>query len=107
MRRGAQVPREAPLPGGTDLHEPHPLLCRRARARPPEVLLMALPLEGITVVSLDQAVAAPFATRQLVDMGARVITVERPEKGDFARSYDEIVRGLSSISSGSTAPKSR
>ena len=55
-----------------------------------------LPLEGITVVSLEQAVAAPFAPRQLADMGARVIKVERPETGDFARSYDTIVEGLSS-----------
>jgi len=55
-----------------------------------------LPLEGITVVSLEQAVAAPFATRQLADMGARVIKVERPGTGDFARSYDTIVEGLSS-----------
>ena len=55
-----------------------------------------LPLEGITVVSLEQAVAAPFATRQLADMGARVIKVERPGKGDFARSYDAVVQGLSS-----------
>ena len=55
-----------------------------------------LPLEGITVVSLEQAVAAPFATRQLADLGARVIKVERPEVGDFARGYDRTVRGLSS-----------
>ena len=55
-----------------------------------------LPLEGITVVSLEQAVAAPFATRQLADLGARVIKVERPEVGDFARGYDETVRGLAS-----------
>lgn len=55
-----------------------------------------LPLDGITVVSLEQAVAAPFATRQLADMGARVIKVERPEVGDFARSYDTRTRGLSS-----------
>ena len=54
------------------------------------------PLEGITVVSLEQAVAAPFATRQLADLGARVIKIERPEVGDFARSYDETVRGMSS-----------
>ncbi|ROT97334.1 CoA transferase [Altererythrobacter sp. FM1] len=53
------------------------------------------PLAGITVVSLEQAVAAPFATRQLADLGARVIKVERPE-GDFARGYDERVRGLAS-----------
>jgi itaconate CoA-transferase len=55
-----------------------------------------LPLEGITIVSLEQAVAAPFATRQLADLGARVIKIERPEVGDFARGYDTAVRGLSS-----------
>lgn len=57
---------------------------------------MMLPLEGITIVSLEQAVAAPFATRQLADLGARVIKVERPEVGDFARGYDTTVHGLSS-----------
>jgi itaconate CoA-transferase len=55
-----------------------------------------LPLEDITVVSLEQAVAAPFATRQLADLGARVIKVERPEVGDFARGYDRTVKGLAS-----------
>lgn len=55
-----------------------------------------LPLEGITVVSLEQAVAAPFATRQLADLGARVIKIERPGDGDFARGYDATVRGMSS-----------
>ncbi|GAA1907920.1 CaiB/BaiF CoA-transferase family protein [Nocardioides lentus] len=55
-----------------------------------------LPLEGITVVSCEQAVAAPLATRQLADLGARVIKVERPGSGDFARAYDETVRGMSS-----------
>jgi len=54
------------------------------------------PLEGITVVALEHAIAAPFATRQLADMGARVIKVERPGTGDFARAYDERVRGLAS-----------
>src|SRR5215510_1961627 len=54
------------------------------------------PLENITVVSLEQAVAAPFATRQLADLGARVIKIERPDGGDFARSYDATVKGLSS-----------
>jgi itaconate CoA-transferase len=54
------------------------------------------PLAGITVVSLEHAIAAPFATRQLADLGARVIKVERPDGGDFARGYDERVRGLSS-----------
>jgi itaconate CoA-transferase len=55
-----------------------------------------LPLDGVTVVSLEQAVAAPFATRQLADLGARVIKVERPGVGDFARGYDETVKGLAS-----------
>jgi len=55
-----------------------------------------LPLDGITVVSLEQAVAAPFATRQLADLGARVIKIERPGDGDFARGYDRTVRGMSS-----------
>jgi itaconate CoA-transferase len=54
------------------------------------------PLEGITVVTLEHAIAAPFATRQLADLGARVIKVERPGVGDFARGYDERVRGLAS-----------
>jgi itaconate CoA-transferase len=55
-----------------------------------------LPLKGITVVSVEQAVAAPFATRQLADLGARVIKIERPDGGDFARGYDTTVNGLSS-----------
>ena len=55
-----------------------------------------LPLQGITIVSLEQAVAAPFATRQLADLGARVIKVERPGTGDFARNYDNTVEGMSS-----------
>src|SRR5215468_5315713 len=54
------------------------------------------PLDGVTVVSLEHAIAAPFCTRQLADMGARVIKIERPGSGDFARGYDERVRGLSS-----------
>jgi len=54
------------------------------------------PLAGITVVALEHAIAAPFATRQLADLGARVIKVERPGAGDFARGYDERVRGQSS-----------
>jgi itaconate CoA-transferase len=54
------------------------------------------PLEGLTVISIEQAVAAPFATRQLADLGARVIKVERPGPGDFARDYDESVKGMSS-----------
>jgi itaconate CoA-transferase len=54
------------------------------------------PLDGVTVVSLEHAVAAPFCTRQLADLGARVIKVERPEVGDFARGYDQRVKGMSS-----------
>ncbi len=54
------------------------------------------PLAGITVISLEQAVAAPFATRQLADLGARVIKIERPGVGDFARRYDTTTKGLSS-----------
>ena len=55
-----------------------------------------LPLSGITVVSLEHAIAAPFATRQLADLGARVIKVERPGVGDFARAYDHRVEGMAS-----------
>lgn len=57
---------------------------------------MSLPLRGITVVSLEHAIAAPFCTRQLADLGARVIKVERPGVGDFARAYDQRVRGEAS-----------
>jgi itaconate CoA-transferase len=55
-----------------------------------------LPLDGITVVSVEQAVAAPYATRQLADLGARVIKIERPGAGDFARNYDTTVKGMAS-----------
>ncbi|WP_411106330.1 CaiB/BaiF CoA transferase family protein [Streptomyces sp. cmx-4-9] len=55
-----------------------------------------LPLAGITVVSVEQAVSAPFATRQLADLGARVVKVERPDGGDFARGYDTAAHGLAS-----------
>ena len=54
------------------------------------------PLKGLTVVTLEHAIAAPLATRQLADLGARVIKIERPGVGDFARSYDQRVRGLAS-----------
>lgn len=54
------------------------------------------PLNGITVIALEHAVAAPFATRQLADLGARVIKIERPKVGDFARDYDATVKGMSS-----------
>ncbi|WP_020657066.1 CaiB/BaiF CoA transferase family protein [Massilia niastensis] len=54
------------------------------------------PLDGITVITLEHAIAAPFCTRQLADLGARVIKVERPGVGDFARAYDERARGMAS-----------
>jgi len=62
---------------------------------PPEPT-MTRPLDGITVVTLEHAVAAPFCTRQLADLGARVIKIERPGSGDFARAYDERVKGMAS-----------
>ncbi|HEX6692190.1 MAG TPA: CoA transferase, partial [Burkholderiales bacterium] len=54
------------------------------------------PLEGITVVALEQVIAGPFATRQLAELGARVIKIERPAGGDSARAYDRTVKGQSS-----------
>ena len=54
---------------------------------------MTLPLEGMTVVAIEQAVAAPLATRSLADLGARVIKVERIDGGDLARGYDHVVHG--------------
>ena len=55
-----------------------------------------LPLSGVTVISLEHAIAAPFCSRQLADMGARVIKIERPQVGDFARHYDDRVKGQAS-----------
>src|SRR3954462_10461258 len=57
---------------------------------------LPLPLEGMTVVAVEQAVAAPFATRQLADLGARIIKIERPGGGDFARGYVANVNGMAS-----------
>ncbi|MER7848694.1 CaiB/BaiF CoA-transferase family protein [Kitasatospora sp. NPDC096077] len=57
---------------------------------------MSLPLTGITVIALEQAVAAPLASRHLADLGARVVKIERPDGGDFARGYDRSVDGLAS-----------
>lgn len=57
---------------------------------------MTRPLDGVTVITLEHAIAAPFCTRQLADLGARVIKVERPGVGDFARAYDTRVNGLAS-----------
>lgn len=58
--------------------------------------MAARPLDGITVLSLEHAIAAPYCTRHLADLGARVIKIERPGVGDFARAYDERVRGMAS-----------
>ena len=55
-----------------------------------------LPLSGVTVVSLEQAIAAPLASRHLADWGARVIKIERPGAGDFCRDYDHVMNGMSS-----------
>ena len=59
-------------------------------------MTVTLPLDGVTVVSLEQAIAAPLASRHLADWGARVIKVERPGSGDFARDYDRVLNGQSS-----------
>ena len=58
---------------------------------------MSAPLEGVIVVALEAAVAAPFATRQLADLGARILKVERPGEGDFARHYDSAMGGTSAF----------
>jgi crotonobetainyl-CoA:carnitine CoA-transferase CaiB-like acyl-CoA transferase len=63
---------------------------------PPLNILSMQPLQGLTVVTLEHAIAAPLATRHLADLGARVIKIERPGAGDFARGYDARVRGLAS-----------
>lgn len=57
---------------------------------------MEKPLDGIRVISMEHAIAAPFCSRQLADLGARVIKIERPVSGDFARNYDQRVDGMSS-----------
>ncbi|MCX2934413.1 CaiB/BaiF CoA-transferase family protein [Mycobacterium sp. CVI_P3] len=57
---------------------------------------MSGPLDNLRVVSVEQAVAAPFASRQLADLGARVFKIERPGVGDFARDYDQVVNGMAS-----------
>ncbi|MYV73048.1 CoA transferase [Streptomyces sp. SID1046] len=77
--------------------EPHsPHRPASVRGSTPDDAPVREPLAGLVVVSLEQAVAAPFATRQLADLGARVIKIERPGTGDLARSYDRTVRGMSS-----------
>ncbi|HEY3076500.1 MAG TPA: CaiB/BaiF CoA-transferase family protein, partial [Burkholderiales bacterium] len=69
---------------------------RRTAARRPDDRVRVRPLEGITVVALEQVIAGPFATRQLAELGARVIKIERPGSGDSARAYDRTVKGQSS-----------
>jgi itaconate CoA-transferase len=68
----------------------------RGAPQPAARIARMRPLDGITVVALEQVIAGPFATRQLAEMGARVIKIERPGEGDAARTYDRTVRGLSS-----------
>src|SRR3569833_4088666 len=100
VRRRAQGPRDAPVPGGADLDQPDSVVCGRTRARPAALVLirriLMRPLDGITVITLEHAIAAPFCTRQLADLGARVIKIERPGVGDFARAYDDRVHGQAS-----------
>src|SRR3954468_19875115 len=62
--------------------------------QPPPRVGIAAPLAGLTVVGLEQAVSAPFCTRSLADLGARVIKIENPDGGDFTRNYDSVVNGL-------------
>ena len=94
VRHRAQVPRDAALSGRADLDQPDPRrtspsTCSACRGR-----IRCCPLEGLLVVSLEQAVAAPSCSCRLADAGARVIKIERPE-GDFARGYDTLARGES------------
>jgi len=69
---------------------------RSAHLPTPQKMIMQCPVDGFTVVALEHAIPAPFCTRQLADLGARVIKIERPGTGDFARGYDERVKGLPS-----------
>ena len=87
-------PRVSPARRGTPAA--HPVSPARRGTPAAHPVSPALPLEGLLVVALEQAVAAPFATRQLADLGARVIKVERAGTGDFARGYDQSVHGQSS-----------
>src|SRR6185369_5200419 len=97
IRRRAQIPRNAALSSRADLDQSDPVVRRRACAWPAPLLLRTkmLPLEGLIVVSVEQAVAAPFCSSRLADAGAHVVKVERPE-GDFARGYDAAAKGQSS-----------
>ncbi|MGH7615768.1 MAG: CoA transferase, partial [Gemmatimonadaceae bacterium] len=68
---------------------------RASRARQPSPRQQVLPLDGVRVVALEQAVSAPFCSRQLADLGADVVKVERPDGGDIARGYDGVLHGES------------
>src|ERR1700682_3451235 len=97
IRRRAQVPRNAALSGRADLDQSDFVVRGRACARHAPLVLRTpmLPLEGLIVIAVEQAVAAPFCSSRLADAGAHVIKVERPE-GDFARGYDAAAKGQSS-----------
>src|SRR5437764_606242 len=89
-RPGPAPPHRRRVPATIDPLDASTFLCEPSR------LVTMQPLRGLTVVTLEHAIAAPFATRQLADLGARVIKIERPGSGDFARGYDQRVRGLAS-----------
>src|ERR1700722_9439027 len=97
IRHRTQVPRNPALSSRADFHQSDPVAPRRARARHAPLLLRKpmLPLEGLVVIAVEQAVAAPFCSSRLADAGAHVIKVDRPE-GDFARGYDAAAKGQSS-----------
>src|SRR5438045_6138259 len=90
IRCRTQVPRDAPLSGSADFDQPHFVVPRRACAGDAPLLLRTtmLPLEGLKVIAVEQAVAAPFCSSRLADAGAHVVKIERPE-GDFARRSEE------------------
>ena len=97
----------APISTNLILSATSPSTCSACRGRSDGSRHAAMkPLEGITVVALEHAIAAPFCTRQLADLGARVIKIERPGTGDFARGYDSAGAGpRPRISSGPTVAR--
>lgn len=88
--------RDAFLDQARSIHRRHISTSHISRQASPTAPPDSLPLSGITVVSLEQAIAGPFCTRQLADLGARVIKIERPGRGDFNRDHDQRVKGLCS-----------
>lgn len=93
-----RCPRISHSPWSTTVARTHfrSIFQQSSETRQPLATTRLRPLDGITIVSLEHAVAAPFCTRHLADLGARVIKVERPGVGDFARAYDSRVDGLAS-----------